>query len=148
MAHRLLRFLILLLLFATGVAHADGPSVSASHVWIRQAPPGVEVMAGYLTLTNHTEQALTLSSISSPNFGSVAVHRSVQEHGMDSMRPVESLPLPPHGSVMFASGGYHLMLMKPVKPLFDGDLVTLTLRFSDHSSLTIMAPVRRDAPQS
>lgn len=148
MPRRFLRFLIPLLLLVAGAASADGPSVSANLVWIRQAPPGVEVMAGYLTLTNHTDHTLTLDSVSSPNFGSVAVHRTVQEHGMDSMQPVESLTLPPHGSVMFASGGYHLMLMKPVKPLFDGDLVTLTLRFSDHSSLTIMAPVRRDAPQS
>ena len=148
MSHRRLLFLIPLLLFSAGAVRADGPSVSASHVWIRQAPPGVEVMAGYLTLTNNTVHALTLSSISSPNFGSVAVHRTVQEHGMDNMQPVESLTLPPHASVVFAPSGYHLMLMKPVKPLFEDDLVTLTLTFSDHSSLTILAPVRRDSPRS
>ncbi|MGA9851943.1 MAG: copper chaperone PCu(A)C [Gammaproteobacteria bacterium] len=130
------------------VSHADGPAVAASHVWIREAPPGVSVMAGYLTLENLSDQTLTLASVTSPDFGSVMVHKSVQHGDMESMEPVVNLGIPAHKSVVFAPGGYHLMLMKPVKQLFDGDLVTLTLNFSDHSSLTIMAPVRSDQPQS
>lgn len=127
--------------------HADGPTMAASHVWIREAPPGVTVMAGYFTLENLSGQTLTLISVASPDFNSVSVHRSVQKNGTDSMEPVANLAIPAHQSVAFAPGGYHLMLMKPVKQFYDGDLVTLTLTFSDHSSLTIMAPVRRDQPQ-
>ena len=147
MPRKLFSLLLLTAVLAPFASHADGPSVSASHVWIREPPPDVEVMAGYLTLTNNTDKALTLDSVSSPDFGSVAVHRSVQKNGMDSMEVAANLNLPAHQSVSFAPGGYHLMLMQPVKRFFDGDLVTLTLTFSDHSSLTILAPVRRDAPQ-
>jgi copper(I)-binding protein len=136
------------LMFAAGAAHAEGPSILASHIWIRQAPPGVEVMVGYMTLTNQTSQALALDKVTSPNFGEVALHRTLRQNGMDSMQPVKSLVLPAHASVVLAPGGYHLMLMHPLKPLYDGDLVTLSLMFSDRSSLTIMAPVRRDTPPS
>ena len=128
-------------------SHADGPAMGASHVWIREAPPGVNVIAGYFTLENFSGQPLTIASISSPDFDSVMLHRSVQHDGVESMEPVATLSIPAHKSIVFAPSGYHLMLMKPHKQLFDGDLVTLMLIFSDHSSLTIMAPVRRDEPQ-
>ena len=140
--------LLAFLMSAASTAHAEGPSILASHIWIRQAPPGAEVMAGYMTLTNQTGKAFTLDAVTSPNFGEVALHRTLQRNGMDSMQPVRSLLLAAHASVKLAPGGYHLMLMHPVKPLYDGDLVTLSLMFSDGSSLTIMAPVRRDTPPS
>jgi len=143
-----LKFVWLILLLSPGVAYAQGPSVSANNVWIREAPPGVDMLAAYLTLTNHTGQALMLSNVSSADFKSVAVHRTLQHNGTDSMTAVPHLNIPAHQSVKFEPGGYHLMLMQPIKPLYDGDLVTLTFTFSDHSSLSIMAPVRRDAPRS
>ncbi|MGH8320665.1 MAG: copper chaperone PCu(A)C [Gammaproteobacteria bacterium] len=147
MSRKILIALLMALPLVPFASHADGPSVAASHVWIREAPPGISVMAGYLTLENLSGQTLTLVSVASPNFESVMVHKSVQKDGMDSMEPVTGLAIPAHKSVVFAPGGYHLMLMQPVKRLYDDDLVTLMLTFSDHSSLTIMAPVRRDQPQ-
>jgi len=127
-------------------AWSDGPSVRASHVWIRQAPPGVTVLAGYLTLDNLTDKPLTLSGVSSPEFGAVELHKSTVKDNIESMEPVESVDLAAHGSVEFKPGGYHVMLMQPKKNLFSGDIVTLDLKFSDGSELAIMAPVRRDPP--
>lgn len=141
-------FLGLLLLLIAGTASSQGPSVIANRVWIREAPPGVEVMAGYMMLTNQTDQAVTLDKVTSPDFGEVTLHRTLLQKNVDNMQAVKSLPIPAHNSVTLTPGGYHLMLMHPIKPLYDGDLVTLTLVFSDQSSLTIMAPVRRDPPQS
>lgn len=125
---------------------AAGPSVSASRVWIREAPPGAEVMAGFLVLTNHTGAALTLTNITSPDFGSVAVQQSRQTGGVRGAQSGAPLGIPAHQSVTLAPGGEQLLLQKPAKPLYDGDLVTLTFNFSDGSALTIMAPVRQDAP--
>lgn len=146
MNYRYRVLLLILLTLAPFASRAQGPSVSASGVWIREAPPGGEVMAGYLTLTNHTGQTLALTSASSTDFGSVAIHQSVQHGGSESTQPVPHFVIPAHQSVTLAPGGYQLMLLKPARRLFDGDLVTLTLNFSDGSALTIMVPVRRDAP--
>jgi copper(I)-binding protein len=128
-------------------ALSAGPSVLASKVWIRQAPPGVSVMAGYFTLQDMTDKPLDLKSVTSPDFGSVEMHRSFVQDNQEHMEPVPSITLPAHGSVEFKPGSYHVMLMQPKKNLFAGDTVTLTLEFSDGSELTLLAPVRRDPPQ-
>lgn len=142
------RLITALLLFALLplVAWSAGPTVNASKVWIRQAPPGVSVLAGYFVLQDLTDKPLDLKSISSPDFGSVEMHRSFVKEGQEQMEPVPSITLPAHGSVEFKPGGYHVMLMQPKKNLYAGDMVILTLEFSDGSELTIMAPVRRDEP--
>ena len=140
------RLLLAVLLCLPLAAFGDGPSVSANHVWIRQPPPGINVLAAYLTLQNLTGKPLDLTSISSPEFGAVEMHRSFVKDDQEQMEPVASLTLPAHGSVEFKPGSYHVMLMQPKKNLFPGDIVTLDLKFSDGSELTIMAPVRHDPP--
>ena len=124
----------------------EGPSTRVNHVWIREAPPGVNVLAGYFTLENLTAKALILNEVSSPDFGKVEIHQSVQLNGVESMQQLDSLAIPAHGSVEFHPDGYHLMLMQPRKKFFSGDSVSLILGFSDGSQLAILAPVRRDAP--
>jgi len=143
---RLLPLLALSTCLLAPAAFADGPSTRVSHVWIRQAPPGVDVMAGYFTLENLTARPLDLTGVISPDFGSVMMHQSVVKDGQESMVEVPKITLPAHGSVEFKPGGYHLMLMDPKKNLYAGDMVSLTLTFSDGSQLAILAYVRRDAP--
>lgn len=131
---------------APALVAADGPSTRVSHVWIREAPPGINVLAGYFTLDNLTDKALILNEVSSADFGKVEIHQSVQTNGVESMQQLDSLSVPAHGSVEFRPGGYHLMLMQPRKNFFSGDTVSLILSFSDGSQLAILAPVRHDAP--
>ena len=137
---------LLLVLSSPLTAWSAGPSVLASKVWIRQSPPGVSVMAGYFTLQDLTDKPLDLKSVTSPDFASVEMHRSFVKDNQEQMEPVPGITLPAHGSVEFKPGSYHLMLMQPKKNLFAGDNVTLTLAFSDGSELTLLAPVRREAP--
>lgn len=143
------RFLLGLALCASilpAAVAADGPTARVRHVWVREAPPGVDVMAGYFVLENLTDKPLTLTETSSPDFGSVMMHESVVKDGQESMQEVAQVLVPAHGSVEFKPGGYHLMLMQPKKNLFSGDMVTLMLKFSDGSELAIMANVRREPP--
>jgi len=128
------------------VAWSDGPSVRASHVWIRQAPLGVNVMAGYFTLENLTDKPLTLTAATSPDFGAVELHKSTIRDNIESMESVVSVDMAAHSSIEFKPGSYHVMLMHPKRNLFTGETVILDLTFSDSSELTILAPVRRDAP--
>ena len=143
---RLFLLLALCAAFLPAALMADGPSTHVSHVWIREAPPGVDVLGGYFILENLTAKPLSLTGVSSPDFGSVMMHETVQQGGQESMREVAEVDLPAHGSVEFKPGGYHLMLMQPKKNLSAGDTVTLMLTFSDKSELAILAPVRRDPP--
>jgi periplasmic copper chaperone A len=128
--------------------HADGPSVSATHVWIRTSIPETDTMTGYLVLQNLSSQALTLMAISSPDFKSVVIRGGQSDTESDKVQKLANVNIPAHESLAFTPDNYYLMLTKPVKKYYDGDLVTLTLAFSDHSSLTIMAPIRTDQPKN
>lgn len=144
---RLFLMLALAIAWLPPVLLAEGPSTRVSHVWIREAPPGVDVLGGYFTLENLTGKPLALTAVTSPDFGAVMMHETVQQGGQESMQDVAKVDLPAHGSVEFKPGSYHLMLMQPKKNLAAGDTVTLMLAFSDGSELAILAPVRRDPPQ-
>lgn len=93
--------------------------------------------AGYFTLRNRDATPLTLSGASAPDCQSLTLHQSLTEAGMARMKTVASLPVPAHGSVSFAPGGYHLMCMQP-----SGALLThqgtenVTLRFQGGGSVT------------
>ena len=141
-----LPIVMLLLALAWSTAFADGPSVSASHIWIKTAPPGVHVLSGYLTLENNTDKPLKITGISSPDFKSVDL--GTANVGAHAAMPLTSVPLPPHKPLEFKPGGPHLRLMQPHRQLYEGDMVTLHFNFSDGSSLTLMASVTGQAPNS
>ena len=137
--------LVLLLLLTSSVS-AAGPSTKGMEIhdaWVREAPPNAAVMAAYLTLHNHSAKTFTLISVASPDFERVEMHRTEQHDGMTKMLPVSRVMLSTNGSVSFQPGGMHLMLMKPKKQLKSGDSISLSLFFTDESSLKISVPVKK-----
>jgi copper(I)-binding protein len=73
--------------------------------------------AGYFTLENQGDSALMLNGASAPDCKSMMLHESKNESGVEHMDMVAMVPVPPHGTVKFAPGGYHLMCMQPSGPL-------------------------------
>ena len=61
---------------------------------------------------------------------------------METMREVDSITLPAHGSIDFAPGGFHLMCMSPTDALKPGTTTQMTLSFKDGDALTSDFPVR------
>jgi copper(I)-binding protein len=112
--------------------------------WVREAPPTSRVLAAYMQIINLTDTDLTITDISSPDFDSAELHRTVVENGVARMLPVPELTIPAAGSVLLEPGGLHLMLFEPAHPLVQGDTVTLVLRCSDGISLTLSVPVLRN----
>jgi copper(I)-binding protein len=117
--------------------------LTVEDAWIREAPPGAPMLAGYLILHNHSDQERALVAAESPAFGMVELHRTVLEDGMARMVAQKRIPVPAGGQAALKPGDYHLMLMKPQQPLKAGDTADLTLHFDDGSSMTIQAVVRR-----
>ena len=56
------------------------------------------------------------------------------------------LDIPAGTSLRFEPGGLHLMLMKPLRPLAEGDTARLRLVLADGRRLYAEVPVRRSAP--
>ena len=122
---------------------AWGCDLKVESAWIREAPPNAMVLAGYAKLKNTGKAALKIDSISSPAFGAVESHESFTENGLAKMRPV-SVDIPAGGTVEFAVGGKHFMLMQPKAPLKKGDVAILNIK--DATGCVSAVPFKVGAP--
>lgn len=136
---------LLTLLLGPALSMACETSLHARDGWIRAAPPGASMLAGYLMLHNPSEKDRTLVSADSPDFGMVEVHRSVVENGIAKMFAQETLVIPATEHLMFEPGGYHLMLMQPKRALNEGDKTQINLHFADGGILHVPMQVRKTA---
>ncbi len=131
---------LFMLIAATVMA---APTMEITGGWVREAPPTSRVLAAYMQIINLTDTDLTVTGVTSPDFDSADLHRTVVEDGVASMLPVPELTIPAAESVLLEPGGLHLMLFDPVRPLLQGDSVTLVLHRSDGICLTLSIPVMR-----
>ncbi len=114
-----------------GAAHAAG--VTIEKPWMRfiiKARPA----AGYFTLHNGADKAVSLTGASSSACGMTMLHQTKEENGVAKMMPVKSVAVPAGGKLTFQPGGYHIMCMKPKMKI--GDSVPVTLKFADGKTLT------------
>jgi len=112
-------------------AKQDAPLV-ATDVIVYQSVPGSMMRAGYLTLTNNSDAAITIDQVTSPEFGSVEMHETILEDGIARMRAMPSLSIPAGESAHFERGGKHLMLMQA-----DKKIETVTLQFYSGDALLL-----------
>jgi copper(I)-binding protein len=119
------------------------PTMDVIDGWVREAPPTSRVLAAYMRIINLTEGDLTVTGITSPDFEAADLHRTIVEDGVARMLPVPELTIPAGGSITLEPGGLHLMLFDPVRPLQQGDSVTLVLHRSDDICITLSVPVLR-----
>ncbi|KAA2285708.1 copper chaperone PCu(A)C [Arenimonas fontis] len=114
--------------------------------WVRAAPPGAAALAGYLVLRNPCDAVVEVVDVESLDFGAPMIHRTEEIDGISRMREAGRLVLAPGESLAFEPGGLHLMLMKPLRPLSEGDVVRIRLVLADGRRLYAEYPVRREAP--
>lgn len=123
--------------------------VTVEDAWVRAAPPGAGVMAGYMTLGNNGETEITLTGAHSPQFTRVEFHRTRQnEHGSMSMVRIRTLTLAPGETQRFSPGGQHLMLIAPHEQPEAGDSVQIVLETGSGDEIELTLPVRRADPGS
>ena len=122
-------------------APAFAAGIAVQQPWVRWLPVGLPA-AGYATLVNAGDTPVSLVGVSSPDYGMVMIHRSLDRGGMERMVMVNSIPVPPHGRAALAPGGYHLMLMQPRHVIRPGMRVSVRFEFSDGSTIDVAMPVR------
>jgi copper(I)-binding protein len=121
---------------------ASAPSdLAVSDPWIRVVG-GNTPAAAYFTLSNASDRPEVLVGASSPACGKLTMHQSRNENGVESMVMVAERPVPSHGKIVFAPGGYHLMCMSPSKAVRTGARVPIVLSFADGQRLRVRFPVR------
>ncbi len=135
--------LLVLALFTAVVAKADHVAIHFDSAWVREAPPGVPMMAAYGVIRNTGSREIPVRSFSSPEFGGVELHETVVVDGQARMREVAPLVLQPGQSITLEPGGKHLMLMRPQGALKDGDHVTIGMDVFSDTRIFFTVPVKR-----
>lgn len=121
---------------------AQPPAVTASDVWVREAPAGRNVTAVFLELRNAGRVDRQLVRGSTPAADTLELHEMKRDGGMMRMAPVTQITVPASGSVSLRPGGLHLMLFGVKQPLAPSDTIPVTLTFDDGSTLAVRAAVR------
>ncbi|QDI69811.1 hypothetical protein CD934_14755 [Streptomyces calvus] len=124
-----------------GCGGSDGSGSGAAELSVGSAympQPVSDMAAGFLTITNDGDTADRLTGVSSDAAGQVTVHETVD----GSMREVEALDIPAHGSLVLASGGNHLMFEQLKQKPKQGQTVFVELRFAHSDPVTVELPVK------
>jgi len=135
---------IWLLAFGLMTNAAAAGHLVIEHAWIRSAPPAAMMLAGYATLRNDGDMPITVTGADSADFADVSLHQSVEENGVERMRPLGSVEIAPGASLEFAPGGRHFMLMRPKRELSAGDQVKIHISTNSGNDATAEFAVRDD----
>lgn len=117
-------------------AEPAGPELSVRDAFVPE-PVSEAVAGGFLVLENTGDEDDALVGAVSEMAEKVELHETVE----NSMRPVDSLPVPAGGSLELARGGNHLMLHGLDRKPVEGDTVPVALEFEKSGTLTIDIPV-------
>lgn len=145
-ASRLLLGLIIALPASAAVGAESGCRPVIEQPWVRAAPPGARTLAGYLVIRNPCAETVVVTDVESLDFGMPMIHRTEEVDGVSRMREAGELSLPPGAELRFEPGGLHLMLMRPLRPLREGDRARIRLVLADGRRVFAEFPVQREAP--
>lgn len=149
----LLSLLMPIALIGNMAIAADAISVEEGTAWARATPPGARNTAIYLTLINQGTTDTFLTRVSAvisdvPLSDRIELHTHTQVDGLMKMHEVEHVVVPAGHMAKLAPHGDHIMVMDLKQSLKEGDEVELTLTFEDGTTLSLMAPVRKQGPVS
>ncbi len=122
------------LLGAASSAHANG-KLSVYDAWIRMAPPGASMMAGYATLKNEGDAPIKVLTVQSDAFRQSSIHETVVERGVVRMRELPRIDLASGATVELKPGSGHLMLSEPRHPIVVGEKVQIVFLLADGTRL-------------
>ena len=135
-----------LLALGYAVHAAAAGHLVVEHAWIRAAPPGAMMLAGYATLRNDGDAPVTVTGADSADFGNVSLHQTIEEDGVERMRALGNIGIASGARVPFAPGGRHFMLMKPKRELGVGDKVKIHISTTSGDGADVECVVRAAAP--
>ena len=132
-----MRISILLLAMLLSACGAPEAPLVISELEITKPMPGMKMSAGFLVITNQTNETARITRVSSPQFEAVEIHETTISDGISRMRELKALEVPGQSSVVLERGGKHLMLMRPrdlqdsvTLQFFSGELPLLTVDYS------------------
>ena len=126
----------------------------ATDAWVKAVPElmdGMAMTGVFMTLENSSDEDITLVGATNTTDGltqsPLEIHEVVKNDAGDMVmqEAYGGIVIPAKGSVTLKPGGYHVMYWDLLKPIPAGSTITLTLEFSNGTSLPIEAIAREIA---
>ncbi|MBM7070690.1 copper chaperone PCu(A)C [Shewanella sp. 202IG2-18] len=139
---KIMKISISLLIISGFSLHTFAAQISLVSGHVRALPPTVPNTAAYFTLKNEGAN-VKLIKAETPVAKEAQLHTLIEENGVVKMRQVPSYNLKAHSQLVLTSSGNHIMVMGLKQPLKVGQMVPLTLYFSDGTKKIIKLPVEK-----
>lgn len=144
--------LVLTALAVSGCATTPQAAVTptATDVWIKAVPKidAMDMTGMFGVFSNSSDEVIYIVGGQASDAGltgtKLDAHEVIKDaNGKMVMQEVKTgIPIPAHGSVTLKPGSYHIMLWNLEKPIVAGDKVSVTLQFSNGTSLQVAADAR------
>ena len=118
-------------------------TLNIEDAWIRLTPPVSKNTAGYFKLINNTSSDVIIVSAESDAAKKAEIHDMKMVDGRMGMVHIPKLTIKAGDTIELKPGGKHLMLMGLNNPVKDGQLIDVTLNYSDGNSQLVTIPVKR-----
>lgn len=132
-------FLSVLFLLVACSSQDDEVPIRMVDPWVRATVGGQTAAAGYIEF--HSKKPVRLVKVTSPQAGTVGIHRTVHQNDIMRMEELGVLEIPANQTITLAPNGLHFMLTNLKSPLAAGDEATLsfTFEFADKTTLQLNA---------
>jgi Uncharacterized protein conserved in bacteria len=137
---------------SANVAHGHetmNDNITIEHAWSRATAPGAPTGASYATITNKTDNDITLTSVNSDVAEKIEMHGMKMEGDLMKMFTLEEpLVIPANSSLDIVPNGIHVMLIGLNKPLVVDEHFDMTFNFSNGDSLTTQVNIYKSEEHS
>jgi copper(I)-binding protein len=123
-------------------ACGDPAPTYIDQAWIRLSPNKERPSAGYF-VAHGGDSATRLRGVLTDYALKVEMHESVEENGVMTMKPINSVDIPAKGPVTFAPGGKHLMLWGVNDTAISRGKMQLTFLLDNGDRLLVDAVIRK-----
>jgi len=131
-----MKFFLNLMLLTLVTTNLYATDISIENSRIRMMPPGVPMTAGYFLISNNTNKDIILTGVKSSRFKSIEMHNTIKDGDVMKMVKQESILISANSKLEFKPMSYHLMLIKPVKPISENEKIDVTFLTKSGDSIS------------
>ncbi|ABG42541.1 protein of unknown function DUF461 [Paraglaciecola sp. T6c] len=128
----------MVLIFLANAAFAE---VEISDATIRLLPPSVPNTSAYFTVSNTSDQDISLVGGSAEIAKKIELHNHIMQGEVMRMEKQDAVIIPAGKTVKFAPGGLHMMIFGLKQPLKKEQIVPLVLITKDGQQINFNAVV-------
>lgn len=132
-----------LAVFAGMMFAGQEPAVVARDAWARVPLPSKTETALYVVLENHSTQRRKVVSVSTDAATAAEMHEMKMVKMTMTMTPVTEIAIPAKGKTSLNADGLHIMLFGLKARPKVGDMINVTLKLDDGSTVPVTATVRK-----